>query len=269
MSRIQNYTPMKEMNNIALLIDADNIPINSIEYLIDKLSEYGRITIKRIYGNWSDNRLKGWKELIKLHSFMAIQKFDFVKGKNASDISLIIDAMDILYSKKVSTFCIASSDSDFTNLAQRIKEDSNYVFGFGEKNKVSEVFINACDKFIFYESNDSSQNEVEKVITEQLKSSLLNNRQFLNNIPSHIETNQPLDLLILINSYNAIKNKANDGFVYIGEFGNTLKNNYPNFNVKEYGSATITKLLAKLEPLFAIRKPLNSTSIYIKLNKLN
>ncbi len=141
----------KEENSIALLIDCDNISHNSIEGIINELSKYGVINIKNAYGNWKSPKLKGWEE--KLHEFaiQPIQQFDYTKGKNATDIAMIIDAMDILYSQNMDAFALATSDSDFTPIVMRLLRNGQKVYGFGEE-KTPAPFINACSQFIKTES---------------------------------------------------------------------------------------------------------------------
>src|SRR5690606_2654883 len=109
--------------NIAVLIDGDNAQPKLIQAIIEEVSKYGKATIRRIYGDWTTPQMNGWKEVINQYSFNPVQKFAYTSGKNSTDSSLIIDAMDILHSKNVEGFCIVSSDSDYTGLAKRIRED--------------------------------------------------------------------------------------------------------------------------------------------------
>lgn len=110
-------------NSIALLIDADNSPAAKIDFIFSELAEHGVVNIRRAYGNWKKPALSGWEKVLHQNSIQPIQNFDLVKGKNATDMSLVIDAMDILYTRSVSTFCLVSSDSDFTPLIQRLRAD--------------------------------------------------------------------------------------------------------------------------------------------------
>ena len=140
-----------EHNGIALLIDADNCPARKITAILDELSKYGVINIRRAYGDWKNQTLNGWAEILHDHAIQPIQQFAYTKGKNATDSAIIIDAMDLLHGQKLAAFGIASSDSDFTPLAMRLRANGHKVFGFGEK-KTPQPFVNACTKFLFLES---------------------------------------------------------------------------------------------------------------------
>ncbi|HSY75385.1 MAG TPA: NYN domain-containing protein, partial [Bacteroidia bacterium] len=139
-------------NKIALLIDGDNAQSKFIEAMLSEAGKHGKVTVRRIYGDWTDNKLNSWKEKINKYAVRPMQKFAFAKGKNSTDTAMIIDAMDILYSDTVTGFCIASSDSDYTGLAQRIRENGIFVMGIGEAQKTTEAFVNACDLFVFTEN---------------------------------------------------------------------------------------------------------------------
>jgi len=136
--------------NLAVLIDGDNIPSAYVKEMMEEIAKYGNPTIKRIYGDWTNPKLSKWKNLLLENAITPIQQYAYTTGKNATDSAMIIDAMDILYSNKVSGFCIVSSDSDFTRLATRLREAGMNVIGIGEK-KTPNPFIVACDKFIYIE----------------------------------------------------------------------------------------------------------------------
>ena len=135
---------------LAVLIDGDNIPSAYVKEMMEEIAKYGNPTIKRIYGDWTKPQLSKWKKVLLDNAITPMQQFGYTTGKNATDSAMIIDAMDILYSDKVDGFCIASSDSDFTRLATRIRETGLSVIGIGEK-KTPSPFIAACDKFIYLE----------------------------------------------------------------------------------------------------------------------
>jgi len=137
--------------NIALLIDADNSPASKIEEILDELANYGVINIRRAYGNWKSPHLKGWEAVLHDYAIQPMQQFAYTKGKGATDAAMIIDAMDLLYTKSLNGFCLVSSDSDFTPLVMRIRANGLKVFGFGEK-KTPEPFVNACSKFLYLEN---------------------------------------------------------------------------------------------------------------------
>ena len=138
---------------IALLIDADNVSHNKIGAMLAELSKYGIANIRRAYGTWASDGLRGWKE--KLHDFAIrpIQQFDYSQGKNATDIALVIDAMELLYTQRLDAFCLASSDADFTPLVMQLRANGHEVYGFGER-KTPSPFVNACTAFLYLESLD-------------------------------------------------------------------------------------------------------------------
>lgn len=140
---------------IALLIDADNVSHAKIAAMLAELSKYGTANIRRAYGNWASASLKGWKD--KLHEFAIrpIQQFSYSAGKNATDIALVIDAMELLYTQKLDAFCLASSDADFTPLVMQLRANGHEVYGFGER-KTPSPFVNACTTFLYLENLDGA-----------------------------------------------------------------------------------------------------------------
>ena len=146
--------------NIALLIDADNISAKYITAILSELSKYGKITIRRMYGDWSQDRLHSWYTTAARHSLTPVMQPNNTPGKNASDIGLIIDAMDILYTGEVQGFCIVSSDGDFNKLATRLREAGKVVIGMGEK-KTPESFRVSCERFIFLDVIEDNDDEEE------------------------------------------------------------------------------------------------------------
>ena len=135
-------------SSIALLIDADNAPAAKIDFIIGELATYGVVNIRRAYGNWKKPTLSGWEKVLHDYAIQPVQHFDLVKGKNAADMALLIDAMDILYNKNVDTFCLVSSDCDFTPLVLRLRADGKPVIGFGGKNAPAP-FVNSCTRFLY------------------------------------------------------------------------------------------------------------------------
>jgi hypothetical protein len=144
------HTSSNAQKHLAVLIDADNAPAAIVEGLFEEIAKYGVASVKRIYGDWTGPQLGGWKKVLLDHSIQPIQQFAYTKGKNATDSSLIIDAMDLLYTRRFDGFCLVSSDSDFTRLASRLREEGLTVYGFGEE-KTPRPFVAACDKFIYIE----------------------------------------------------------------------------------------------------------------------
>lgn len=148
----QKTTPRlaDDSHHLAVLIDADNAQPSVIEGLLAEVAKFGVASVKRIYGDFTSQRLQGWKQVLLKHSIHPVQQFAYTSGKNATDSSLIIDAMDLMYTGRFDGFCLVSSDSDFTRLAQRLRETGLTVYGFGER-KTPDPFVQACDKFIYTE----------------------------------------------------------------------------------------------------------------------
>ena len=140
--------PDEDQRLLAVLIDADNAPPGIIEGLLAEVAKYGVASVKRIYGDFTSPQQTQWKKALLKHSIQPVQQFAYTSGKNATDSSLIIDAMDLMYTRRFDGFCLVSSDSDFTRLAQRLREEGHTVYGFGER-KTPDPFVQACDKFIY------------------------------------------------------------------------------------------------------------------------
>lgn len=140
---------------LAVLIDADNVPASKIGAVLTEIARFGTASVKRIYGDWTSTQLSSWKTAASENVIQPVQQFANTVGKNATDSALIIDAMDLLYTRRFSGFCIVSSDSDFTRLATRIREDGVTVYGFGER-KTPEAFRNACDSFTYLDVLDAA-----------------------------------------------------------------------------------------------------------------
>lgn len=157
--------------NIALFIDADNAPASKIDFIIGELASYGVVNIRRAYGNWKKAELSGWESVLHDYAIRPIQQFDLVKGKNASDMALLVDAMDTLYTKNAEVFCIVSSDSDFTPLVLRLRAEGKTVIGFGTK-KAAAPFANSCSKFLYLDDEPAAKDakpQREKRTGKELK----------------------------------------------------------------------------------------------------
>jgi uncharacterized protein (TIGR00288 family) len=229
----------KEENSIALLIDCDNISHHSIEGIINELSKYGVINIKNAYGNWKSPKLKGWEEKLLEFAIQPIQQFDYTKGKNATDIAMIIDAMDILYSQNMDAFALATSDSDFTPIAMRILRNGLKVYGFGEE-KTPEPFINACSQFIKTES-----------LVENVKSSKFNKKELR------------ADTKLVSWLRNAtLRTMDEDGWSNLSKTGAYISNN-SSFSPVNYGYQKLGDIIREID-LFDIEMRHNNKQMYIK-----
>jgi hypothetical protein len=225
---------MENDRKIAVLIDADNVSDKYIKFIFDEISNHGTPTIKRIYGDWTKPQLSSWKTVLLSYSITPIQQYSYTSGKNATDAALIIDAMDILYSRNVDGFCIVSSDSDFTRLAARLREAGLYVLGMGEK-KTPIAFISACEKFKYLEvlastASEDYEDSAEKDDKQDHQKNETGNRNDL------IEA-----LKIIIR-----ESSDEDGWAYLGEVGKRLNIRYPDFDTRNYGHTKLTPLIKSL-----------------------
>ncbi len=156
---------MEDLHKIALLIDADNTQLKKMEAVIREVSTHGRIVVKRAYGNWKKDILKNWEDELKRLAIKAEQQFDYISGKNATDMALVIDTLDLLHSGIYDAFVIVASDSDYTPLAIKLHESGVFVMGVGEK-KTPEAFRNACDEFIFLENLGDKEKIIKDIVVE-------------------------------------------------------------------------------------------------------
>lgn len=233
---------------LAILIDADNAPADCIDAMLEEIAKYGTATVKRIYGDWSHG-LSKWKAALLPHAIIPVQQFAYTKGKNATDMALVIDAMDLLYSGNFDGFCLVSSDSDFTRLASRIRESGLTVYGFGEK-KTPESFRKACDKFVYIEIFRPQKNHKPQ-----------NNPTPKSKDPNLAEHNaQPnFDLTELIK--RAVKETADDlGWANLGPIGSYISKVSPDFDARLYGFGKLSDLIKSLD-LFEHRTDNNQLQI--------
>lgn len=234
---------VENTKKFAVLIDADNSSVNSISSVLEEVAKYGIASVKRVYGDWSSDSLKKWREVLLPHAITPVQQFAYTSGKDATDMILIIDAMDLLYGGALDGFCIVSSDSDFTPLASRIRESGLVVYGFGRK-KTPEPFKKACDKFISIENLIAEEKEEEKQSTETK-----NNEDTKK--PSPIdkeETKAPIDKATLNLIYKAVKDNSDDnGWANLGSIGTYLSTVKPDFDTRNYGFSKLSGLVQSLE----------------------
>jgi len=228
-------------NKLAVLIDADNAQPAILEGLIAEIGKYGSASVKRIYGDWTKPKLKGWKDLLLEYAIQPIQQFEYTSGKNSTDNAMIIDAMDLLYTDKLDGFCLISSDSDFTRLASRIRESGHMVLGFGEK-KTPKAFVGACDKFIYTE------------ILRKTESDTVTGKTTLSTTKLRSDTK----LVNLLR--NAVENAAGEtGWAYLGNVGHNVSNFTPEFDPRNYGYTKLGDLI-RATGLFEINERTSENS---------
>lgn len=211
---------------IALLVDGDNAQSRLLEDILEEASKYGKVTIRRIYGDWTKPQMNQWKTILNEIAFNPIQKFSYTSGKNSTDSALIIDAMDILHAGLVEGFCIVSSDSDYTGLAKRIREDGVFVMGIGEQ-KTPSAFVKSCEIFTYVENLDTKQDDIEGKKTKKKE-------------PAQKAVNKKL----INRAFDMSLNEGNEA--YISTLGSNLRKLDPSFDVRAYGFKTLTQFFQKL-----------------------
>ncbi|MDH3797066.1 MAG: NYN domain-containing protein [Desulfobacterales bacterium] len=224
----------EKIEKLAVLIDADNAQPSIVEGLLSEIAKYGTASVKRIYGDWTVPGLKGWKEILLQYSIQPIQQFGYTSGKNATDSAMIIDAMDLLYTRNFNGFCIVSSDSDFTKLASRIRESGLFVYGFGEQ-KTPSAFVSACDKFIYTEVLRAKTDESE-AIAKKSSSELKQNTKLVN---------------LLRNAVEASSDES--GWAQLGPVGSNIAKQSPEFDPRNYGYGKLGELVSATK-LFTIEE---------------
>lgn len=218
--------------SIALLIDTENISASYASIIIDELNKMGTITVRRVYGDWSSDGIRPWKEKIAEYGFTPIQQYAYVKGKNVSDFTLVIDAMDLLYKDKVDTFCIVSSDSDFTKLVTRLKEDNKTVVGMGE-SKTPLSLVNSFEQFTYLDALKKDAIKQKKVIKEVVKPE--ETKEALKDKAPKDSISPLEDILDYLKKVLSELEDQGDGWVFWSAAYNLLQKKFPGFNPRNYG----------------------------------
>lgn len=238
---------------LAVLIDADNASASVIEGLLAEIARFGEATVKRIYGDFTSPTSSQWKKVLNKHAIKPVQQFAYTTGKNATDSTLIIDAMDLLYTRRFGGFCLVSSDSDFTGLALRIREEGLTVLGFGEQ-KTPEAFRNACHKFIFTEVLRpvvSQENVAPVLATEatQVKSAVIAENSISHTLEQHTK-DFPREFVL-----EALEKACDDtGWANLANFGSYLTKLQPDFDARHYGFKKLSELIKAKPDLFQLEK---------------
>lgn len=252
---------------LAVLIDADNVPSAKVKAMLEEIAKYGTPTFKRIYGDWTQPTVAGWKSTLLPHAITPIQQYSYTSGKNSTDSAMIIDAMDILYTGKVDGFCIVSSDSDFTRLATRLREAGMRVFGMGEK-KTPVSFIAACDKFIYVEILEEDEPAIKRTVKVSRKKSTITAPP-----PPARQKTKPMSTItpelvrLIADSINDIANE--DGWVFLGVLGGLILKKQPDFDPRNYGFKKLS-LLIKSMPQFETQERVSGKdneqqSVYVRV----
>jgi len=234
---------MENLQRIVMLIDADNTQIGKLEDVIGEISTHGRIVVKRAYGNWRKDVLKNWEKELKRLAIKAEQQFDYVNGKNATDMALVIDTMNLLHKDIYDCFVIVASDSDYTPLAINLHESGVYVIGVGEK-KTPEAFRNSCDEFIFLE-NLGRANELKLPIPKA------DDDEYEEDEPEEDYDIEKIHNLLKIASD---KYQDDEGFVNVSSAGQFIKRVRPDFDVRTFGYLKLPKLIEAFPDRYEIKK---------------
>ncbi|MEA1953904.1 MAG: NYN domain-containing protein [Campylobacterota bacterium] len=244
----------KKEDYIALFIDCDNISHKAIEGIINELSKYGIVNIRQAYGNWTKDNLKNWEEKLLEFAIKPIQQFDYSRNKNATDILMTIDAMDLLHTKDIDAFAFATSDSDFTPVVMRVQAEGIKVYGFGEK-KTPKPFMAACSQFIFTEKlmiNQIEENENRDTLQTHTRKSgkeMRGDTWLVNVLRTSVE--QTMD---------------EDGWANLANIGQYI-NNSSSFSPINYGYKKLSNLIDEID-LFDVYLDVESKQMSIRDKRL-
>jgi uncharacterized protein (TIGR00288 family) len=239
---------MQIRKRIALLIDCDNVSHNSIEGVLEELAKHGTVNVRHAHGDWNNPSLSGWISKLHPHAIRPMQQFAYTKGKNATDSAMIIDAMDLLYSKNVDAFALMTSDSDFTPLVMRILESGFPVFGFGAM-KTPQAFVDACSPFIY----------TENLVTEKADKSESSAPSAGRKSKTELRKDGALVKLLR----TAVEQTSeDDGWAHMSKVANYISNN-SSFSSINYGYKKFSDLI-KASELFKVEMRKDGSAMYIK-----
>ena len=251
---------------LAVLVDADNASPAVIEGLLAEVARFGVASVRRLYGDWTSQRHAGWKKVLLDHSLAPVQQFAYTTGKNATDSAMIIDAMDLMYTRRFGGFCLVSSDSDFTRLAQRLREEGLLVLGFGER-KTPSPFVAACDKFIYTEllmagrdaAGEAEQGETGAGIAAATTGGIPAGKS------ATPKSRIPFELI-----ERAIGESDDDGgWAHLGPVGSYLTKVRPDFDTRLYGFKKLSDLFRAHPARYELREVLlpgsGSRLIHVRL----
>jgi uncharacterized LabA/DUF88 family protein len=238
--------------SLAVLIDADNASARYAKAIFDEVAKLGEANVRRIYGDFSSDRLKGWREVMQPLAIVPSQQFNYTTGKNAADITLVIEAMDLMHRGHLDGFCLVSSDSDFTRLASRLREEGAVVYGFGQK-KTPEPFRNACSRFIYIEN--LVENGAEEVAGPAGAKA------------SAAAIKEPPSKAIPIIAKAMEELEDDDGWAHLGAVGNRIPGIAPDFDHRTYGCTNLSTVAEKSGGFEIRRGPGNAIHIRRKTGK--
>lgn len=246
---------------IALLIDADNAPATKIQAILDELSKHGSINVRRAYGNWKKPELKAWEERLHEFAIRPMQQFDYSKGKNASDMAMVIDAMELLYTDRPQAFGLVSSDADFTPLVMHLKSKGAIVFGFGQK-KAPEPFQRACSTFLFVENIGAESappsSSVSIAVSAVMAEIVAGDTDALQPIPTPKLKMDTRLVSLLRGAVQAVADE--EGWALMGRVGNHIANQ-ASFDPRNYGYEKLGALFEATQ-LFEVKRV--TTQMYVR-----
>jgi uncharacterized LabA/DUF88 family protein len=245
---------------MAVLIDGDNAESELIDHILNEVAKFGKVTIKRIYADWTLPQMNRWKAQLNKYAIRPIQKFSYTTGKNSTDTALIIDVMDIMHHKLADGFCIVSSDSDYTGIAHRIREEGLFVMGIG-KSHTPEAFVKACESFTYTEIlNPAKERPVKPRANTAAGRRPPKEEQRTPALPKAKEpteltqltnkiTKKPIDMELVDNAYDmAVDNLK--GQALASQLGVALKKIDPTFDIRNYGFSSLRKFMEALKPQY-------------------
>lgn len=268
---------MNDLQRIAVVIDADNTQLSKVESMLREVSARGRIVVRRAYGNWRKDLLKNWESEIKRLAIKAVQQFDYVPGKNATDIALVIDTIDLLHKNIYDAFVIVSSDSDYTPLAIRLQESGVYVIGVGER-KTPISFKNSCDEFLLLENMPvTAQTGMARINQTDAKKGDPHVNAASTAVPGDAEhtfadADEPEDIeeihSLLRSAYDVYQD--DDGFANVAAVGSFLKRAKPDFDCRTYGYSKLPQLLEAFPEKYKVKRyPGKGTVIIVAYQCVN
>lgn len=258
--RTQRYELEDTTKRLAVLIDADNAQASIFDALLEEVATFGEAIVKRIYGDFTSPQSANWKKVLQRHAIKPMQQFAYTTGKNATDSSLIIDAMDLMHTGKFDGFCIVSSDSDFTGLAMRLREEGLTVLGFGEK-KTPEAFRKACNRFVLTEVLRPKADHEPVVAAPTKKASAIQ--------PPTLEVAKPKEPIPRQFLLSALEQAIDDsGWAGLGAFGSYLYQVKPDFDARTYGFKKLSDLVKANSDIFSVDERViqgtSNTAIYVR-----
>jgi len=234
---------LKDKEKIAVFIDADNAPAKKVDKILSELARYGVVNIRKAYGNWKKQNLKAWEEVLHEFAIQPIQQFDLTKGKNATDMALVIDAMDVLYTKNIDIICLVSSDCDFTPLVTRSLADGKFVIGFGER-KAPLAFVNSCSRFLYLDEDIETEQDIPQ---PKQNKNIKSDTKLINLLRQAIE---------------AVED--DEGWAMLGPIGTHISN-HASFDQRNYGYKKLSDLFMAID-LFEMKQT-NGSVLWVKDKK--